>query len=150
MESMMSALAQLKVTQYTKPTASSPAQQRRSKLIRRLREQMQLAKAQESGELFSATRTRTVTDADTGTRRSVTVPKRVKAWWVPTDAGRYALTVRYGSRMLEFSKGKAAIEVASMSHMVPTLQVLCEAVAAGELDPQIEAASAKLKAGFKR
>jgi len=146
----MSALAQLKVTQYTKPTASNPAQQRRSKLIRRLREQMQLAKAQESGELFSATRTRMITDADTGTRRSVTVPKRVKAWWSPMDSGRYALTVRYGSRMLEFSKGKAAVEVASMSHMASTLQVLCEAVAAGELDPQIEAASAKLKAGFKR
>ena len=146
----MSALAQLKVTQYTKPTASSPAQQRRSKLIRRLHEQMQLAKAQESGELFSATRTRTVTNTDTGTRRSVTVPKRVKAWWVPTDAGRYALTVRYGSRMLEFSKGKAAVEVASVAQIAPTLQIICEAVSAGELDQQLEAASAKLKAGFKR
>jgi len=146
----MSALSQLKLTQYTKPTAANPAQQRRAKLIRRLREQMQLAAAVESGSAHTATRMRTVVDAETGIKRSVAVPKRVKAWWTAGETGRLILTVRYGSKLLEFSKGKAAIEVASMSHMVPTLQVFCEAVAAGELDPQIEAASAKLKAGFKR
>jgi hypothetical protein len=93
---------------------------------------------------------RSVVDSESGVRKSVTVPKRLKAWWSPTDSGKLALTVRYGSRLLEFSKGKGAVEVASLQQLVPTLQVLCDAVAAGELDAQIEAASARLKAGFKR
>jgi hypothetical protein len=58
--------------------------------------------------------------------------------------------VRYGSKLLEFARGKAGIEVGSVDQLVPTLQIVCDAVSAGELDAQIEAASVKLKAGFKR
>jgi hypothetical protein len=145
-----STLAQLKLTQFTKPTAVSPVQQRRSKLQRRLREQMQLASAEAQGAAHTISRSRTVVDKETGERRSVVVPKRVKAWWSATESGKLALTVRYGSRLLEFAKGKAAIEVASVQQLVPTLQLLCDAVGAGELDAQIEAASTKLRAGFKK
>lgn len=146
----MTALAQLKLTQYTKPTAANPAQQRRSKLIRRLREQIQLASAELQGTAHSIVRNRTVTDKETGYRRTVAVPKRVKAWWVGGDGGKLVLTVRYGSRLLEFAKGKSAVEVPDSHQLVPTLQLLCDAVAAGELDAQIEAASNKLRSGFKK
>jgi hypothetical protein len=78
------------------------------------------------------------------------MPKRVKAWWSATDSGKLTLTVRYGSRLLEFAKGKAAVEVAAQQQLVPTLMVICDAVAAGELDAQLELAAARLKAGFKR
>jgi hypothetical protein len=37
-------------------------------------------------------------------------------WWSATDSGKLALTVRYGSRLLEFSKGKAAVEIAYRRH----------------------------------
>lgn len=146
----MSALSQLKVTAFVKPTAATPIQQRRSKLIRRLQEQIRLAEAAESGANYIATRTRTVRDAETGARRSVAMPKRVKAWWSATDSGKLTLTVRYGSRLLEFAKGKAAVEVAAQHQLVPTLKVICDGVAAGELDAQLELAAARLKAGFKR
>lgn len=146
----MSALSQLKVTAFVKPAAASPVQQRRSKLIRRLQEQIRLAEAAESGANYIATRSRTVRDAETGVRRSVAMPKRVKAWWNATDPGKLTLTVRYGSRLLEFAKGKAAVEVAAQQQLVPTLKVICDAVAAGELDAQLELAAARLKAGFKR
>jgi hypothetical protein len=146
----MSALAQLKVTAFSKPAAANPVLQRRSKLIRRLREQMQLAQASESGSAHTITRVRSIVDTATGLRKPVTVPKRVRMWWSATESGKLALTVRYGSRLLEFSKGKAAVEIASPHQLIPTLQILCDAVAAGELDAQIESASARLKAGFKR
>lgn len=146
----MPALTQLKLAQYVRPAAVSPIQQRRLKLIRRLREQMQLASAVESGTPHTATRLRTVVDPETGVKQSVVVPKRVKSWWSSAESGRVILTVRYGSKLLEFSKGKAAIEVASMQQLVPTLQVLCDAVSSGELDAQLEIASNKLKAGFGR
>jgi hypothetical protein len=64
--------------------------------------------------------------------------------------GKITLSVRYGSKLLEFAKGKSGIEVGSVQQLVPTLQVLCDAVSAGELDKEIESAASKLKAGFKR
>ena len=146
----MNQLAQLKLTQFTKPNAVSAVQQRRTKLIQRLREQMQLAAAVASGAGHDFTRTRQIKDAATGERRTITQPKRVKAWWVANDAGKLTLSVRYGSKLLEFAKGKAGIEVAALDQLVPTLQLISDAVAAGELDAQIEAACAKLRAGFKR
>ena len=50
--------------------------------------------------------------------------------------------------MLELVKGKNAIEVASASELVKTLEVVKAATVAGELDAAIEAASAKLRDGF--
>ncbi len=146
----MTALAQLKLTQFTKPQAQSLIQQRRSKLLGRLREQMQLAQAAESGVAAQFTRSRQIKDADTGEKRTIQQSKRVKAWWSMNEAGKLTLTVRYGSKLLEFARGKAGIEVSSKEELVPTLQIICDAVSAGELDAQIETASAKLKAGFKR
>lgn len=146
----MSTLSQLKFTQFSKPTQISPVEQRRGKLIRKLREQMALAEALESGSNYTATRMRSIVDAETGQRRSVAVPKRVKAWWTQNEVGKITLTVRYGSKLLEFAKGKSGIEVGGIQQISPTLQVLCDAVAAGELDKEIELAATKLKAGFKR
>jgi hypothetical protein len=147
---MMSTLSQLKFTQFSKPTQVSSAEHRRGKLLRKLREQMALAEAVESGSHYAPTKTRIVVDAETGVRRTVSVPKRVKAWWTQAEGGKITLSVRYGSKLLEFGKNKTAIEVGSGQQLVPTIQLVCDAVAAGELDAQLEAASARLKAGFKR
>ena len=93
------------------------------------------------------TRFRTVT-TDEGIRRSVEVPRRVRAWWWATDSGKLALNLRYGARAVEFSKGKATVEIGTVAELVPTLELLKRAVEAGELDAQIEAASIKLREGF--
>jgi hypothetical protein len=50
--------------------------------------------------------------------------------------------------MLELAKGKSGIEIASSEQLVATLETISQAVAAGELDAQIAAAGATLKAGF--
>jgi hypothetical protein len=84
-------------------------------------------------------------------RSTVSVAKRVKQWWHKDAAGKIILSVRYGSRLLELgSKGRNAIEVANAAQLVPTLQIVLNAVLAGELDAEIAAASEQLKAGFKR
>ena len=88
-----------------------------------------------------------VTDPD-GSRRSVEVPRRVRAWWWTTDVNRLALNIRYGARKLEISKGKSAVEMATAADLVPTLELIKQAVEAGELDAQIEAAALKLREGF--
>ena len=93
------------------------------------------------------TRFLSVTDPD-GSLRSVEVPRRVRGWWWTTDTNKLALNIRYGARKLEISKGKSAIEMATASELVPTLELIKQAVEAGELDAQIEAAAVKLREGF--
>lgn len=96
---------------------------------------------------FTTTRFRTVTDPD-GLRRSVELPKRVRAWWWNGDNGKIALNVRYGAKVVEISKGKSTIEIAAQTDLIPTLELLKRAVEAGELDIQLESASVKLREGF--
>ena len=144
----MSALAGLKLTAQQKPTHITPIQVRRNKLAKRLWEQMELARAQQAGTVFAPTKLRTVVQNDTGLRRQVEVTKRVKAWWFTADNGKLAMSVRYGTRVIELSKGKWAVEVGSDKDLLPVLETLKAAVLAGELDTQIEAASVKLRSGF--
>ena len=146
----MAELVKLKLVAFTGPKSVTPQQLRRNKLIGRLREQMALAEAVRDGTIYAATRKRVVTDA-AGVRSTVTAPKRVKQWWNKDAAGKLILTVRYGNKLLELGgKGKNAVEVADIKQLVPTLKIICDAVLAGELDAEIAAASAGLKAGFKR
>ena len=143
-------LAGLKLTTAQKDTGVSPVQQRRNKMSKRLWEQIQLAKAQAGGGQFSASKFRTITDTETGLRKSVEVPKRVKAWWFVADNGKTAIAVRYGARLLELAKGKFAVEIATPNELVQTLEVIKSAVEAGELDEQMELASTKLRSAFHK
>ena len=46
------------------------------------------------------------------------------------------------------AKVKTVVEVASTEQLVPTLELIKQAVEAGELDAQMDAASVKLRDGF--
>jgi Na+-translocating ferredoxin:NAD+ oxidoreductase RnfC subunit len=144
----MSTFASLKLTAAQKPSNISAVQVRRNKLAQRLAEQAALAKALQTGAQFTATRLRTVKDEQTGERTAVEVSKKIKAWWFTADNGKLALSVRYGARQLELAKGKYAIEVANERELLTTLEVVREAVIAGQLDAAIEAVSNKVRAGF--
>jgi hypothetical protein len=143
----MSTLNALKLTATTKPTQVSAVQQRRNKLAKRVWEQIELAKAQQAGTQFVATKFRTVKDAD-GMRKTVETSKRVKAWWFTGDNGKLAICVRYGSKVLELAKGKYAIEVGVEKELVNVLEVVKTAVLNGELDTAIDNAANKLRDGF--
>jgi hypothetical protein len=145
----MSTLSTLKLTATQKPTQVSDVQQRRNKLAKRLWEQMELAKAQQAGTQFVATKFRTVKDSD-GVRKTVEASKRVKAWWFTGDNGKLALCVRYGSKVLELAKGKYAIEVGGEKDLVNVLEVVKTAVLNGELDTAIDNAANKLRDGFNK
>ena len=146
----MSALGTLKLVAAKKPQHLPTIQLRRNKLSNKLWEQIQLAKSQLTGQPFIVTRFRSVKDPDSGLRRQVEMPKRVRPWWFVTDNGKVCVSVRYGSWTLELAKGKSSVEVASADELVVALETIKQAVEAGELDAQIETASAGLKSGFKR
>jgi hypothetical protein len=82
--------------------------------------------------------------------KTLEVPRRVKPWWWISESGKVCVSIRYGSKVLELSKGKAAVEVANPDELASTLEAVRRAVEAGELDAQIEAASGALRSGFKR
>ena len=75
---------------------------------------------------------------------------QVKQWWFTADAGKLAVSVRYGSKVLELTKGKYAIEVAHEKDLAKTLDVIKSAVLTGELDAQIASASVNLRKEFGR
>jgi hypothetical protein len=76
--------------------------------------------------------------------------KRVREWWYVSDTGKINVVVKYGSKQIELSKGKNAVEVATGEELLKVLEALKSAVEAGELDSQIEAASGALRAGFTK
>ena len=78
-----------------------------------------------------------VTD-ENGNQHKVEVPKRVKRWWTASVDGKINLVVRYGSKPLEFAKGKNAIELTTEAEVADALAKVREAAELGELDALIE------------
>jgi hypothetical protein len=145
----MSTLSNLKLVATKKPTNIPAIQVRRNKLSSKLWEQIQLAKSQIEGKPFVVTKFRSFTDKETGVRKQLEVPKRLKPWWFVSESGKVCFSVKYGSWTLELAKGKPSIEVANAEELVNALIAVKEAVEAGELDSQIQTASASLRSGFK-
>ena len=102
-------------------------------MIAKIDEQIQLT----ANKDYTPTQHKWVTD-EHGNQRKVEVAKRVKRWWTASVDGKINLVVRYGSKPLEFAKGKNAIELASEEEVAETLRKVRAAVEAGELDALIE------------
>ena len=76
---------------------------RRRKLIVKIDEQIQLAAHKD----YIPMQRKWVTD-EHDNQGKVEVAKRVKHWWTASVDGKINLVVRYGSKSLEFAKGKNA------------------------------------------
>ena len=146
----MSTLNTLKLSTAKKPLHMPAIQVRRNKLSTKLWEQIQLAKSQVDGTTFQVTRFRSVRDQATGLKKQVEMPKRVRPWWFISEAGKVCLNIRYGSRTLEIAKGKPSVEVDNPNALIKALEMIKHAVEIGELDEQIEEASAHLRSRFKK
>ena len=145
----MSVIAKLKLIASKREHNHKPIIVRRNKLALKLDEQLALCTAQKEGRLYAPKRIKTVTNAD-GERVSVETTKRIKEWFWTTSTGKINLAVRYGSKVLELSKGKNAIELSTGEELIATLSLLKDAVIAGELDDAITNASDKLRSGFSK
>ncbi len=146
----MSALNSLKFVSAKRPNQIPEIQVRRNKLSSRLWSQIQLAIALQKNENYTEKRFRTVRDKHTGESRSVELNKRVRQMWFVSENGKVCLQVKYGSRVLEFAKGKNAIEVNSADELINALTTLKGAVENGEMDAQLNAAADAVKERFKK
>lgn len=146
----MSLLNSLKIVTAKRPAPVSPVARRRDALITKLNEQVAYAQAQQDGSTYAPTHIRTVKDQESGESKRVEMPKRVKPWWFTDKSDKLCLVVKYGTKPLELSKGKVAIELAAQANLIPTLETLKAAVSAGELDALIEVMSGTLRKGFAK
>ena len=147
---MTSILSSLKLTVARKSQALPDVVKRRNKLLIKLGEQRMLAAAMEQGQHYSPTRLRTFKQVDTGARFIKEVSVRIKPWFWTGEKGETLLTVQYGSKQIELAKNKTAVEVGDFKNLCSVLDSVIAATRNGELDLQIETASAKLREGFKR
>ena len=146
----MSALNTLKFVSAKKPTQLAPIEIRRRKLSSKLWSQIQLANALNNGETYTEKKFRTFKDRQTGETRSVEVMKRIRQMWFVGENGKVCVQIKYGSKILEFSKGKNAIEVSSGEELIAALNTLKTAVECGELDSQLNLAADSVKEKFKK
>ena len=147
----MSIVSNLKVVATKRPQQQPVIVQRRNKLINRLHDQLELAKAESEGREYLKTRRHHVKNPVTGEYAEAVVSRKPRAWYWTAEDGKIYIYLRYGTRILELSKGKSAIEVGEKKQLVPVIEALKRAVAAGELDIQIEAAGAEVgKRFFKK
>jgi hypothetical protein len=146
----MSALNNLKFIAAKRPTQLTSIQIRRNKLSNRLFSQINLAKALQNGENYTEKKFRTVRDRHTGESRSVELNKRVRQMWFVGENGKVCVQIKYGSRVLEFAKGKNAIEVSSADELISALTTLKTAVESGELDSQLNTAADLVKERFRK
>ena len=113
---------------------------RRHKLIVKINEQIDLAT-----NTNTKVSERFVVKDNEGDEKEISVEKRVLRWWQIGMNGKIKLTIRYGSRPLQFAKGLDAIEVADTNEMVGVLEKFREATERGELDTLIAEQIAKRK-----
>jgi len=146
----MSALNTLKFVSAKKPTQLAPIEIRRRKLSSKLWSQIQLANALNNGDTYTEKKFRTFKDRQTGETRSVEVMKRIRQMWFVGESGKVCVQIKYGSKILEFSKGKNAIEVTSGEELIAALNTLKTAVESGELDSQLNLAADSVKEKFKK
>lgn len=145
----MAVLSALKLVTAARVYVTNPVSIRREKLLKKLSDQLLLVQARQAGRNYIATRLKNVTDVDTGERKTIEVPKKVREWFWMNEAGKYMLQIKYGQNVLSLnSKNATAIEVGSMDELASVLKSLQTAVAEGELDKAIEAASSKVRDAF--
>ena len=147
----MTHLIKLTLTDKTRTDVEmNPEDALLNKLIARLLEQKELAEADLKGEQLTKTRFKFVTDSETGENKRVEVQKQLRRWWWTDEDGQVMLTLRYGNRPLAITGDKSTIEIGTLDKLPKVIDTIIEAVKAGELDKQLNAAMAERRLKLKK
>ncbi|MCH8493900.1 MAG: hypothetical protein LAT53_11770 [Idiomarina sp.] len=133
---MTNVLSSLKVIARPKIEPKPPILAKRLRLIEKLDEQLAMVQAMLDGQPYEAYKDKTITDPETGERKTVRKRKTVRAWYFD-DKDHYYFEIKVGVKTLELDKGKAAIDVGKSEDLPAVIETVIKAVEAGELDTQI-------------
>lgn len=141
----MTALKKLTLSDHTqKREKIDPVVRSRTKFAAALQTQVNIVEAEAKGENFTVERLRWKTNED-GERVRVPTQISPRAWYWKEEDGVVYLMPKIGVRPLEIEKGKSTIKIGSPKELVPTLNMLIQAVNDGELDKQISEANSRTK-----
>ena len=147
----MSIVTNLKLITTVKSSSVSPVLLRRSKLLAKVQEQIDMCEAKRNQQTYAPKRLKTVTDKETGERITIETIKRVKEWFWITNDNKINLVIKYGAKTLPLNKkGANAIELMNGTALIGTLHKLKEAVIAGEFDDAISEVSDATRKAFKK
>jgi hypothetical protein len=147
----MSIVTNLKLITTVKSSSVSPVLLRRSKLLAKVQEQIDMCEAKRNQQTYAPKRLKTVTDKETGERTTIETIKRVKEWFWITSDNKINLVIKYGAKTLPLNKkGANAIELTNGTELIGTLHKLKDAVVAGEFDDAISEVSDATRKAFKK
>lgn len=133
----MTHLSKLKLVAQSHRRPENKTDQRRTKVMEKLEEQLAMAEALIKGETYRKIKTVWRTDDD-GERVQVDRQKRVRPWFWMNASGCF-MSVWYGSKVIKLDGDNTAISVGKREQLPEVISSLIEAVRAGELDRGIEA-----------
>lgn len=76
--------------------------------------------------------------------------KRLKRWWTKGVDGALVFSVRWGSKLIEFERGKSGVIAADLQVLAQIIERLIAATDAGELDTMIASINKQRAASRKR
>jgi hypothetical protein len=132
----MTYLTKLKFTNVARNSTVDPAIRRREKLLDKLDEQRNAAQHLLDGKVYTPTKKGWIVDEETGEKRLVDKPKKVRAWFWES-AGIWYFQVRYGAKLLVLGNDKVTIEVGTKDKLLEVIDVCVSAVKEGEFDKQL-------------
>lgn len=131
-------LQALTFTAKPKLEAVKPIEVKRSKLITRLNEQRAMVQCLLDNTDYIAYKEVYITDDESGERRKVKRPKRIRAWFYQS-ANKYFLEIKYGTKSLEIQKNKPAIDVGNKDELLTVIDTIIDATKKGFLDEELTA-----------
>ena len=145
----MGYLETLKVVTATKPEQSSPLFHRRNKLVEKLYEQIECAKAKADGRDHFIHYMRN-SKSPTGETVQSQMIRKVRPWWYRSTDGKLILEVRYANKRLELAKGKTGVEVETLENMASAIELVIKAVQGGEMDTSLNATANNFRASITK
>jgi hypothetical protein len=147
----MSIVTNLKLITTVKSSTVSPVLLRRSKLLAKVQEQLDLCEAKRNQQTYEPKRLKIIINKETGERTTIETIKRVKEWFWSTENNKINLAVKYGSKTLPLNKkGANAIEITNGTELIGILHKLKDAVVAGEFDDAISEVSDATRKAFNK
>ena len=134
-------LADVKLVTAVRPTFQDPVALKRSKFISRVSEQLEIANLLMKGEQIPFTSFHDPV--------SLKRPRKVSPWWWIDKDGKYLMTIKYGSKVIELAKGKPAVQAETLNQIIEVLKSLKLATSNGELDLHLTQASELIRKKFK-
>ena len=135
-------LSKLNVKTVLRTAYKSPVEQRRTKLLTAIEEQMRVLEAAQSGGEYTV-RVKRWQKGEVGERLRVDADKRVRAWFFEQDGGVY-VQCKYGVRTLAIADKGNAVFVKELREVRTVFESFYAACAAGEFDAALaEAAKRK-------